>query len=291
MRLKKWFGGGSEADGERLEVEDLIVLERFDEAEARLEERLRIHPDDARSRQRLGELHLLMGRLDEGQEEFGQAAETYARAGFHDRAVAVLRQLQRRMPGDPGVAARIRRFEEMRRLSQLGEQLLAVVEKASTSPAARLTRPEFERFWQEFRTSPLVDALGAQQLCRLLAAARLERFPEGREVAGARRPESRLLLVCAGQIAAEVRSEGRAAAEVRRFGVGDLVGERVLLERRPWPAAYRAVDAVAVFVLDREGMARALTGNPDPRGLINGLRSQGHDAMVALSVRKLSGGG
>ncbi len=287
--LKKWFGGGSKDGEDRLEIEDLFVLERFDEAESRLRERLRIHPEDARSRQRLGELYLLQGRSQEGQEEFGQAAETYARAGFHDRAVAVLRQLQRRMPGDPGVAARIRRLEEVRRLSQLGEQLVSIIEKSGSLGSERPSRLEFERFWQEFRTTPLVDALDPSQLGRFLGATRIQRYEDGEEVASPESSTPRLLLVVAGVLSASVRREGRTEAEVRRFTVGDLVGEKVLLERWHWPAVYRAVESSTVLFLDMEGLERALLGNPDPRALINGLRSQGNDGNVALAVRKLAG--
>ena len=48
-----------------------------------------------------------------------------------------------------------------------------------------------------------------------------------------------------------------------------------------------AREPVTALVLTRPGLEKALQGNPDPRALLDALRSQRNDQELALMVRRL----
>ena len=74
---------------------------------------------------------------------------------------------------------------------------------------------------------------------------------------------------------------------IRGFGPGQMIGDRALLEHQPWPTVYRAGDDCFALVLDQEGLARALRGDPDPRQFLDALREQRNDQEVVRSLQKL----
>jgi CRP-like cAMP-binding protein len=149
---------------------------------------------------------------------------------------------------------------------------------------------EAQQLWLHIAAAPLVTRLPADQLRRLFAAMTTVRASVGALVAerGAQREE--LLLLVQGGLSA-ILEHGAGTTDLRSFGSGDVVGEGALFERRPWPATYRVTQKATLFRLDRDGLERALTGNPDPRSLIDALREQRHDEAIAAAMQKLQPGG
>ena len=99
MSLKKWFGSQpAKGKPEVLDVDDLITLQRYDEAEEELQRFLSKRPYDLRARQKLAELYKKTGRLEEAAKEYMEIADRYAREGFHDKALALLAQVSKLTP-------------------------------------------------------------------------------------------------------------------------------------------------------------------------------------------------
>ena len=69
---------------------------------------------------------------------------------------------------------------------------------------------------------------------------------------------------------------------------GDVIGERALFGRQPWPAVYVASSKALALVLDRGSMEKALTGEDDPRGLLEALRADRNDEDVQRAVAKIA---
>ena len=106
------------------------------------------------------------------------------------------------------------------------------------------------------------------------------------QVDDSRRGEQALELVARGALEAVVEASG-GLHSARAFGVGDVVGEAALFERKPWPATYRATQNTTLLQLDKAGLEQALVGNADPRGLLEVLRDQHQDREVAAVVQDL----
>jgi hypothetical protein len=96
-----------------------------------------------------------------------------------------------------------------------------------------------------------------------------------------------IYLVGRGQIDAKIPLKGDAETTLRGFTGGQLIGDRALLEHQPWPAKYVATKRTAALQLSREGLAALLTGETDPKGLLDTLRMQKNDHQVALALKEM----
>jgi tetratricopeptide (TPR) repeat protein len=288
--LKKLFGGGSsgqkQADQE-LSVDDLIVLERYEEAEAKLQARLRSNQRDLHSRLKLADVYIGLRQASKAVDEYIYVAEEYADDGFHDKALALLARAQKLAPADTTLAGKIEKIKTSKKLEH--SRVLAIegiLAKGKGSTNSGTSALELQRLWHNLSGSALVRRLEGEQLKRLFAAMELERI--GGDVVLVERGASleKLLLIVEGTIEAVVPRAGGGWTVLRGFSSGDLIGDRALFERRPWPATYRTTGTVTALSLERQGLEQALLGNPDPRGFLSALRA-GADLEVAGLVQKL----
>ena len=85
MALKNPFGRKQPTfDTDTLSVDDLMVLERWDEAEQILHKRITRNAQDLRSRLKLADLFMRSKRQYEAVDEYISVADGYARDGFYD---------------------------------------------------------------------------------------------------------------------------------------------------------------------------------------------------------------
>lgn len=283
--------GGGRAAKPDLPVEDLIAMGRFEEAEQFLRHRLQRRPADLRSQTLLGDVLRATDRPESAESLYLTAADRYAEDGFHDRAIAVLGKLRRLNPEDTQLAERIARLNEAKRLGEKRAAAVRGLLKSRRGGAAELggRAMQVERLWENLSESAFVRALDVEQTQRFFTHGRLARHDRGAmlRTTGEDRPEAILLL----EGSVEVRyAAGRGRRRVLgELGVGDLFGEQALLERRPWPAEYVANEDLMGVFFDREALERTLAGNPNPRALLDALRSQSHDANVLRHVDQIRG--
>jgi CRP-like cAMP-binding protein len=289
--MRKFFGKtGASPKRESLSIEDLVVLERYDEAIEQLESRIKSNPRDLHSSLRLAEVYSQAGKGPKALDTYLFVADSYAEDGFYDKALALLAKLARLAPADDTLAAKVAWLQRMKTLehSRAGvvEGLLSGQEEKS--PLERTSTVEAQKVWQGLAKSKLVQHLPPDQLKRLFSATAIQDWNPGEMLAERGSQVERMFVVASGQIEAFVaHPESGATVQIRTFSNGDVLGERALLEHKPWPASYRVIERARVLRIDRAGLERALTGNPDPRTLLLALRLQHADRDVAAAAEKL----
>ncbi len=287
MRLRLKAKGKDKAD-EAPSIEDLIALGRLEEAREELVHRLRANPRDHHSKVKLGDVYAAQGESERALATHLGAAEDYAADGFYDKAVALLVRLQKEQPGSVRVEETLERLDGLR---QREARRQTVVEALSSRE--RLDRSlgvvEAQQLWPALAGCTLVQGLQTADLRRLFLALALREADPGEVVARQHEASERLFLVARGELVAEVLAASGQTYSVASFGPGALVGEQALLEHRPWSATYRARRRSLLLELDAERLALAMLGCENPRELLDALRAQAADRLVASEAGRLAG--
>jgi tetratricopeptide (TPR) repeat protein len=288
--FKGWFKGGDreERPDEQRTIEDLIVLERYAEAEERLKARLKRNPQDLHSHLKLADVYTALRQVGSALDEYIFVAEEYAQDGFYDKGIALLARAQKLVPADEQLALKIAAFHQAKGLEHKRSAAVDGLRQGRGGDTGAGTRVLLlQRLWHNLAASGPVQRLPADQIQRLFAAGDLAEVAAGEQVAREGETRAELLLIVDGVVEAWIDEGGSAERSVRTFGPRDILGEQALLERKPWPASYRAAEIATMLVLDRGGLERLLTGNPDPLLMLEVLREQHNDRDVATTVRNL----
>ncbi|MDY7093293.1 MAG: cyclic nucleotide-binding domain-containing protein [Acidobacteriota bacterium] len=289
MVLKKLFGSRKSADDQDYTIDDLIVLERYDEAEGKLHARLKNHPKDLRSHLKLAEVYLEQKQVQKAVDQYVFVAEEYASDGFFDKGVALLQKVYRMVPMNEELPLKIERIRQRKRLEQVRESAMAGLQEGlGDSVEAGSSVIELQGLWNQLVRSSVVRLLDGGQLHRLFASMSLDHLDPGTVVAEPGSAESKLVLLVRGQMEARAVVDGEEI-QMRLFGPGDIVGESTLLAQEPWPARYVIIEPAVTLQLERAKLEGLLTGNPDPKRLLNALRDQRSDDLVREAVLKLKG--
>ncbi|MCP4204914.1 MAG: cyclic nucleotide-binding domain-containing protein [bacterium] len=290
MALKDWLNSMTSAAGkassrssasdEDLSIDDLITLERYDEALVRLKNRVSKNKGDYRSRIRLADLYLKTSKPTEAIEEYLSVADRYTAEGFFDKGYALVAKLARMIPHEEKLQAKMAAIQRAKKLEHRRQVIVGALGTVAWAV-------EIRQHWSDLIQGPLVEVLSRDQLKRVFPLFQIQRLQEGDVLVERGASRETLFVILTGELAAEVELATGNATDLRTFRGGDLVGERALLKRMPWPATYRAKVATKVLGLSREGLEKSLLGEEDPRGFLNALRMQELDAEVADSVSKL----
>ncbi|HKI02644.1 MAG TPA: cyclic nucleotide-binding domain-containing protein [Thermoanaerobaculia bacterium] len=285
-----WFGGGKkkqqqQQDPQEYSIDDLIVLERYEEAGERLRARLKNNPNDLHGHLRLADVYTSLQQFGKAVEEYVYVAEEYAQDGFHDKGIALLSRAMKVAPLDPTLRFKIERLQREKSMEHVRGMALEGLRQAGGLQAGT-SALELKKLWHNLVASTVVQHLNGEQLKRLFSAMQLVRFDAGHKIAGEGSPGGFLLLIVIGVVEAFIEDGGRSIM-VRTFTSGDVVGDMALFERGVWPAGFRASEPVTALKLTREGLEQCLVGNPDPRGFLETLREQHNDRDVAGTVRSL----
>jgi cyclic nucleotide-binding protein len=286
----KWFGGKKQQEPQDYTIDDLIVLERYDEAEGRLRARLKDNPNDLHSHLKLAEVCCELRQFEKAVDEFVYVAEEYAQDGFHEKGIALLSKAMKFAPLDQSLRFKVEKLQREKGMEHVRSQALEGLRQAGGTQAGT-SALELKRLWHNLATSTLVQRLAGtgEQLKRLFSTMQLVRFEPDTVLVREGSRDAFLLLIVIGVVDAAAETGGRLMT-VRSFTSGDIVGEGVLLERGAWPADYRAAVAVTALKLTREGLEKCLVGNSDPRGFLETLREQHNDRDVLATVRRLRPG-
>jgi len=283
-----WFRGGKkqqqQQEPQEYTIDDLIVLERYEEAEAKLLAKLKAQ-DDLHAHLKLAEVYTQLKRYEKAADEFNYVAEEYASDGFYDKGIALLAKAMKLAPLDQTLRFKVEKFQREKSMEQVRALALEGLRQAGGQRAGT-SALELQRLWHNLATSTLVQHLPGEQVKRLFSSMQLVHLDAMGGVAEEGSRESFLLLIVRGVLEAYVLLEGRETT-LRSFTSGDIVGEAALLERSAWPAHYRVAEPAIALRLTREGLEQTLVGNPDPRGFLEALREQHNDRDVAAALRRL----
>jgi cAMP-dependent protein kinase regulator len=288
--LKNWMKGLQKPQESDLEsdIEDLIILERYEEAEERLRSKLKENPHDLHGHLKLADVYIQQRNVDKAVDLYIYVAEEYAQDGFHDRAIALLNKGLKVMPADERLRHKAELFQWAKGQEQARKAALEGMRERSGPNETRVLK--VQRWWYEVAKCSVVRRLNGEQLRLLFSNLDLVEYERGDTVVEQGSQEGKLLLLIRGTIEALLEREEGTPTSLRAFGSGDVIGEMATLENKSWPATYRAKEKSAVLVLTREGLEEALRGNPDPRGFLDALREQRKDRDLSDSILKMTRG-
>lgn len=287
--MKDWFrtkGGRGEHPPD---VDTLIAEGDLDGAESLLRRRLKQNGSDIYARVKLAEVLMKLRRQREAVDEYLAAAESFARDGFYDKSTALLRKIARIAPSNEQIQLKIQALEHAKALDRRRDSIIGSLLELDAQGEGRFggSAIELRQLWTDLFSSSIVEELSDDQVRRLFAACELTRFEEDEEIAARESRDEFVLLLGRGSIEARVDLKGGAETALRSFSIGELVGDRALLEHEPWPARYVAAKRTIALRLTREGLARALVGETDPKGFLDTLRRQRNDHRVVSAVEEL----
>jgi len=285
--MKNWLKGlGSGSLSRPLEIDELIVLERYDEAEKLLRQKVESDPQDLHARVKLAEVFTQLRRYTKAVGEYETAAREYAADGFHDKGIALLSKALRLAPTDDRLHGLMRELREGKTREHQRDAAMDAIRKRKAGDTGFLSTVEFERMWTNLAGSRLLEDLPTQQLKRLFGVMEVTKLQPDDVLVEKGSDRAELYLIASGSVDAVIEKQGTTAT-VRRFVAGDIIGEGALLEHLTWPATYRAGSPSTVLRLTRAGLESALVGNSDPRELLQILREQHHDRDITSSLELL----
>ena len=289
MSMKKWFGDRAKPkEPEPIIVDDLIILERWDEAEKLLKDKLKRASGDIQARLKLAEVYERTRRPREAVEEYSWVADRYASEGYLDKAVAMLTKASKMAPTESTLQLKMQLFQRMRKSEQ---RLTKVMQSLSTieghkGATATTSYLELRRVWSELAISDLMEHLDNDQLARLLQVMKMIKVGRNKVIVEEGQQLDELYLITRGKVEVKLLLPNGEMTVIRGLEPGDLVGDQALLERTAWLATLQTAEPVVLLKLDRPSLENALKGNPDPRGLLDALREQRLDAEIAEAVEK-----
>lgn len=281
--FKKIFGSGSKEDQRDYTIDELIILERYDEAVLKLKAKMKVK-DELHDHLKLADCYAQLREINAAIDEYVYVGEEFARDGFFEKAIALLNRAQKIAPLDETLPQKIERIEQMRRLEQSRAMAVEGLTKRRAAHVDTVTPSvvEFQALWSVVSKTPLIRRLGGEQL-RLLFASVEIRYTEVEDLVTARgKIDETLFIVAKGLLAANAAD----GYELRRFGPGDIFNESGLFERKASPADITVLERGAVLALNRAGLEACLTGNPDPRTFLALLRDQDTDRALSTMLHK-----
>ena len=264
----------------------MIELQQFEEAEGLLRAKLKNNINDLHAQLKLADLYRRSGRGAKAVDEYVAVADAYAVDGFFDKATALLHRVVKLAPGHEKVPLKI---EALRRAKRMNHRREVVTEalQAGTREGRAVSAFKVQRMWRDLSDCPLIERLEEDRLRRLFESLFLVQISAGQILAERNERMEKMYVIAEGMVEAVVVLPNGTETAIRGFGPGQMIGDRALLEHQPWPTVYRAREASFVLELDKEGLARALQRDPDPRQFLDALREQRNDQEVARSVQKL----
>ncbi len=259
MAFKNWFGGGSKEPAQEYTIDDLIVLERYDEAVERLRAKLKTNPQDLHSHLKLADVHAQLRQFDKAVDEYGFVADEYAADGFYDKGIALLSRAAKLAPLDPTLPLKIDKLQREKSMEHVRALALEGL-RAAGGRQDGTSALELKRYWHNLAGGALVQQLPGEQLKRLFSSMHLIHLEQGEVIAEAGHQEPFLLVLVRGIVEAVAAVSAGREMILRTFGPGDVLGEAALLERAAWPIRLRTAEPSAALRLDprrpRAGAAR-----------------------------------
>ena len=286
--IKKFFGKKDGSPEQKYTIDDLIVLEKYAEAEQRIGEELKYKPHDLNLHLKLADVYVGLRNIAKAIDEYGWVADKYASDGFHDRAIAVLTKARRLNPMDDTLPARLERLENARKLEHSRTLALeGFLQGAHAKDSHGTAVMEFQATWRALQKSKLLRDLSADQLKLLFQGVSVTHLETGQTLMDRGSRDEALYVVVSGDVVATILDDKGAAVDLRTFGSGQILGEASLFEHRAWPASYKAKSKVTLLKLTAPGLEVCLKGNPDPRGFLDLLRRDQADREVAQMVGRM----
>ena len=269
-----------------LTIEDLITLEHYEQARARLVAILEKRPSDMHSHLRLADVYLRLKDLDQAREQYLHVCEAYGRDGFYDRAVAVLAKVGRYFPDDHKITNMLAQLERAQRLEVVRGKARSAYLRTRDSAGRGSEAIEFVKVWESISRSSFADRFSAPEVVWWFAASATHKLKRGEMLAEQGGSDPRIFVLALGSLDARLGS-GKKESTLRSFRVGDVVGEWALFEGKEWSADYVSPTGATFLVLDAASLEVPHKGQPISSSLRDRMAGQHHDLEIARAARHL----
>jgi hypothetical protein len=252
-RVLDWFGGEAT-------VPELIQRKKYGKAERLLRKEFQAGRRDVELRLQLADVIALAGRGGEAVPIYIGLADELARSGHAPKAIAVLKKLERIVPGRGDVADRLAAL-----IGDHGAGAAAeappVAELAPDPPAAPAgIDPAF--------SSPLFGDFSREDLRAVIRGLRFLTFEPGDIIVGDAEPGDSLFVISSGRVKAFVKGAQGRYREAREMGEGDFFGEIALLHGKPRTATVTAAESCELLELEREMVESLAATRPHVREVL-----------------------
>jgi hypothetical protein len=245
-RVLDWFGGEAT-------VPELIHRKKYGKAERLLRKEFEAGRRDAELRLQLADVIALAGRGGEAVPIYIGLADELARSGHAPKAIAVLKKLERIVPGRGDVADRLAAL-----IGDHGAGAAAATDTAPTAPAG--IDPAF--------SSPLFGDFSREDLRAVIRGLRFLTFEPGDIIVGDAEPGDSLFVISSGRVKAFVKGAEGRYREAREMGEGDFFGEIALLHGKPRTATVTAAESCELLELEREMVESLAATRPHVREVL-----------------------
>jgi len=252
-RVLDWFGG-------EVTVPELIQRKKYGKAERRLRKEFEGGRRDVELRLQLADVIALAGRGGEAVPIYIGLADELARSGHAPKAIAVLKKIERIVPGRGDVADRLAAL-----IGDHGagaaDEAPPVAELAPDAPAAPGgIDPAF--------SSPLFGDFSREDLRAVIRGLRFLTFEPGDIIVGDAEPGDSLFVISSGRVKAFVKGAQGRYREVREMGEGDFFGEIALLHGKPRTATVTAAESCELLELERAMVESLAATRPHVREVL-----------------------
>jgi len=256
-----WFGGEAT-------VPELIQRKKYGKAERLLRKEFEAGRRDAELRLQLADVIALAGRGGEAVPIYIGLADELARSGHAPKAIAVLKKLERIVPGRGDVADRMAALigdhgagaaTEAPPVPELAPDAASATDTAPAAPAA--IDPAF--------SSPLFGDFSREDLRAVIRGLRFLTFEPGDIIVGDAEPGDSLFVISSGRVKAFVKGAEGRYREAREMGEGDFFGEIALLHGKPRTATVTAAESCELLELEREMVESLAATRPHVREVLH----------------------
>ncbi|MEM6455510.1 MAG: hypothetical protein AAF772_10480, partial [Acidobacteriota bacterium] len=167
-----------------LTIDDLITLERYEDAADALKARIKRQPKDLHAHLRMAEVQLALNSAVKAIDEYVFVADSYADDGFFDKAIALLSKAQRLAPADVSLLKRIERYKAMKLMEQ--RRGLAVEGLKANKTTAHLSAAnsalQLELLWNKIVKCSVVRELDGIALRKLFQTVHMLNLKNGQNL-------------------------------------------------------------------------------------------------------------
>lgn len=271
------------------DVDQLIARGRLQRAIQLLRKELGSDPGNERVALRLSDVLARSGREDEAVEVLMPVVDSFARAGFVAKAVAVIKKIERL---DPDQAQRAEQLVSRLQGDANTTKPLPLVHpsqahKRRKAPAERRARPRtppktselvvpeawFEKSEerQDFSFSPLFDGFSRSELAAVIGGLKLLVKNPGAIVYTQGESGGSLFILATGEARVYVRDASGKNRQIGMIDEGAFFGAASLLSGAPRAATIVAASVCELLEFDRETFARISERHPQVRERVAGF--------------------
>jgi len=257
-----WFGGEAT-------VPELIQRKKYGKAERLLRKEFEAGRRDAELRLQLADVIALAGRGGEAVPIYIGLADEFARSGHAPRAIAVLKKLERIVPGRGDVADRLAALIADHGAGASAEAPpVPELELEPEAAAAAAAPPVAPGGIDPAFSSPLFGEFSREDLRAVIRGLRFLTFEPGDIIVGDAEPGDSLFVISSGRVKAFVKGPEGRYREAREMGEGDFFGEIALLHGKPRTATVTAAESCELLELEREMVESLAATRPHVREVL-----------------------